>query len=100
VPVPLSSFADPEIRQGWLREKNMTVFSLWHPDHPGFAVDLFVEEPFDFDAVYDRAQRVSLEGVQITVVSRDDLMAMKQAAGRPRDLEDLAALSELTEDGP
>src|SRR3990170_2554577 len=38
-PVPLSAFADPQIRESWLREKNMTVFSLWHPDHPGFAVD-------------------------------------------------------------
>lgn len=100
VPVPLSSFADPEIRATWLREKNMTVFSLWHPDHPGFAVDLFVQEPFDFDEVYSRALRVPLQDVQATVISQEDLVAMKRAAGRARDLEDIAALSELSkEDG-
>lgn len=98
VPVPLSSFADPEVRERWLREKNMTVFSLWHPEHPGFAVDLFVQEPFDFDAVYQRALRVPLQGVEATVLSRDDLMAMKRAAGRARDLEDIAALSDLPEE--
>lgn len=98
-PVPLSSFADPQIRETWLREKNMKVFSLWHPDHPGFAVDLFLEEPFNFEAVYRRALRVPLQTVQATVVSRDDLVAMKQAAGRARDLDDIAALSELPEDG-
>ncbi len=100
VPVPLSSFADPQIREIWLREKNMTVFSLWHPDHLGFAVDLFVQEPFDFDAVYSRALRVPLPGIHATVGSREDLVAMKRAAGRARDLDDIAALSELSEEEP
>lgn len=98
VPVPLSSFAHPEIRETWLRDKNMTVFSLWHPDYPGFAVDLFVQEPFDFDTVHRRALRVSLADVDVTVVSREDLVAMKRAAGRARDLDDIAALSELSEE--
>lgn len=98
-PVPLKSFADPQTREVWLREKNMTVFSLWHQNHPGFAVDLFVQEPFDFDAVYLRALRVPLPGTQATVVSRADLVEMKRATGRIRDLEDIEALSELSEEG-
>jgi predicted nucleotidyltransferase len=97
-PVPLSSFADPETRNVWFREKNMTVFSLWHPDNPGFAVDLFIQEPFDFEAVYRRALRVPLQGVQTTVVSREDLVEMKRATGRARDLDDIEALSGLSED--
>jgi hypothetical protein len=99
IPVTLGSFADPRNRESWLREKNMTVFSLWHADHPGFAVDLFVKEPFDFDAVYRRALRVPLPGAQATVVSRDDLVQMKRAAGRAADLEDVAALLGLSEEG-
>lgn len=97
VPVPLRSFADPQIRESWRQEKNMTVFSLWHPEHPGFALDLFVQEPFDFDAVYSRALRVPLQGLEAAVISRDDLVDMKRAAGRARDLEDIAALQELSE---
>lgn len=97
-PVPLSSFAEPQIRETWSREKNMTVFSLWHPGHPGFAVDLFIQEPFDFEAAYRRALRVPLEGLQTTVVSREDLVAMKRTAGRSSDLADIAALSELPEE--
>src|SRR3954469_23893782 len=34
-PAPLRSFADPGTREAWTRQKNMTVFSLWHPDFPG-----------------------------------------------------------------
>ena len=77
----------------------MTVFSLWHADHLGFAVDLFVQEPFDFEAVHSRALRVILQdGVQDSVVSREDLLAMKRAAGRARDLDDIAALSALQDE--
>jgi hypothetical protein len=98
-PVPLGAFADPPTREAWVREKNMTVFSLWHPEHPGFAVDLFVQEPFDFEAVYGRALRVPLPGTEATVVSRNDLIEMKRSAGRPRDLDDVSALTGLGEDG-
>jgi hypothetical protein len=96
VPVPLKAFADPQIRETWRQEKNMTVFSLGHPHHPGFALDLFVQEPFDFDAAYGRAVRVSLQDVRATVVALEDLVAMKRAAGRTRDLEDVEALLELS----
>jgi hypothetical protein len=98
VPVPLRSFADPQTRETWRREKNMTVFSLWHSDQPGFALDLFVQEPFDFDAVYRRALRVPLHEVEAAVVSREDLVAMKRAAGRTRDIEDIEALLDLSEE--
>ena len=100
VPVPLRSFADPQNRETWLHEKNMTVFSLWHPEHPGFALDLFVQEPFDFEAVYSRALRVPLQNLHATVISRDDLVEMKRATGRAKDLEDVAALLDLSEDEP
>lgn len=78
----------------------MTVFSLWHPEHPGFALDLFVQEPFDFETIYSRALRVPLQNLHAKVISRDDLVDMKRAAGRARDLEDVAALLELSEDEP
>lgn len=96
----LEAFAGLGFRPQAPVQENMTVFSLWHQDHPGFAVDLFVHEPFDFDAVYERALRVPLPGTQATVVSREDLMAMKRLTGRARDLEDIAALSELSEAEP
>jgi predicted nucleotidyltransferase len=96
-PVPLQAFSDPGTREAWARERNMTVFSLWHPDRPGFAVDLFIQEPFDFQTVYRRALRVPLKGLEATVISREDLMSMKKETGRAQDLEDIAALSELAE---
>src|SRR5690606_13013917 len=41
-----------------------------------------------FDRLLTRAIRVSVLGVEIPIVGLDDLIAMKQATGRPKDLAD------------
>jgi len=97
-PVPLNQFADPDIRSAWVRDKGLTVFSLWSPDMPGFEVDLFVEEPFDFEKVYSRAIKVGLDACETSVIAIDDLIELKKKSGRPRDLEDIAALEAIRED--
>ena len=95
VPVPLDALADPVTRKSWIREKNMVVFSLWHPDKSGFQIDLFAEEPFDFAEVYARALRVPLDQTEAIVISAQDLIALKRQAGRPQDLADIEALRRL-----
>ncbi len=94
-PVPLRSFEDPAERSRWVREKGLVVFSLWSRDFPGFSLDLFAEEPFDFEAVYERALRVPLDTTEATVVALADLVHLKRKAGRPLDLEDVRALLAL-----
>lgn len=96
-PVPAEAFADSELRQQWIREKGLAVFSLWSPAHPTLEVDIFVAEPFDFDAVYSRALRVPLEKAEVIVIALGDLIALKRQVGRPRDLEDVTALESLRE---
>ena len=94
-PVPSEAFAEREVRGEWIREKGLAVFSLWSPGHPTLEVDVFVSEPFDFDAVYARAVRVPLERSEVTVIALQDLIALKRQVGRPRDQEDVAALESL-----
>ncbi len=94
-PVPADQFADPEVRATWIREKGLTVFSLWGPDYPGTDVDLFAEEPIPFEDLSGRAQIADLSGRPTPIASIPDLIAMKRKAGRPTDLEDIAALEEI-----
>lgn len=98
-PVPAAELADAEVRRRWIVEKNLQVFSLWSDEIKGLEVDLFVEEPFDFAAAYDRAPRVQLATTHATVVPLDQLLAMKERAGRPRDVEDLRALRAIARSG-
>ena len=95
-PVPFEEFADPQMRRRWREEKGMMVFSLSSPEHPLTELDLFLEAPFDFDAAYARAvaQEADASG-RITFVGREDLLALKRAAGRPQDLLDVQALESL-----
>ena len=97
-PVPASMFADVEARRNWVEDKGMTVFGLWSDRFPGLEVDLFASEPLDFDAAYARAVRVQLSTTFATVVGLEDLVALKQAAGRPVDLADIDALRALAEE--
>jgi hypothetical protein len=96
-PVSLHAFADEAERRRWIDEKNLQVFSLWHSKMPGFEIDLFVEPPLPFDDLYSRAMAVDLGKTTVSVASIDDLIAMKRAAGRPRDMEDIEALLRLKE---
>jgi predicted nucleotidyltransferase len=91
-PVSLRSFADPETRRSWIETKNLQVFSLWHQELPGFEIDLFVEEPFEFEGAWERRVDVPLKGTTAPVVCLEDLIILKRAAGRAIDLEDIAFL--------
>ncbi|MCU1348288.1 MAG: hypothetical protein JWO56_1318 [Acidobacteria bacterium] len=94
-PVPLRAFADADERRRWVEEKNLTVFSLWHSKMPGFEIDIFVESPIPFDDAYGRASWARLGESSVPVAAIDDLVAMKLAADRPRDREDIEALLAL-----
>ncbi len=97
-PVAADSFADEATRRRWADEKGLTVFSMWSPAHPALEVDIFVAEPLPFEVAYARAIRVPLERTEATLVSLDDLIALKRLAGRPMDLQDIAGLEALRRD--
>ena len=96
-PVSAEDFAERQVREQWILDKGLSVFTLWSPAHPTLELALFVSEPFDFDAVYARALRVPLEKTEVTVIALEDLIALKRGVGRPRDLEDIAALKSLAD---
>lgn len=93
VPVTPEAFADPALRETWIHDKNMLVFQLWSDRHLETAIDIFVREPFDFDAEYQAAKRVETEpGCKLPIVTLPTLLRMKREAGRPKDLLDIEAL--------
>jgi len=49
----------------------------------------------DFDRVRERAVQTTLDGIPVRIISLDDLIENKRAAGRPRDVEDCAELERI-----
>ena len=92
LPVTLADFADPAKREDWVQNRKMLVFQLWDPANPERSVDVFAREPLDFRAMLSEAVIKDLDGVAIPVASIRHLIRLKQAAGRPLDLDDIQAL--------
>jgi hypothetical protein len=95
LPVLAESFANDQVRASWTREKGMTVFSLYKRDNPLIGVDLFVNYPLDFSQLLARSVEMDLGGVKVRTCDIDDLIAMKSAVGRPRDLDDIKHLKQI-----
>jgi hypothetical protein len=99
VPVRAEQFADASQRERWRYEKGMQVLNFFSDRHPETSVDLFVYEPFDFATEYEAALAAELcPGLPVRFVSIPTLIQMKEAAGRPRDQDDIQHLRWLLED--
>lgn len=95
VPVDASDFADASIRARWIEQQGMTVFAMWDPGNPMRSVDIFVENPIDFEELWANADTVDLVETSARVASISDLIRLKRIAGRPQDLTDIDALEAI-----
>jgi len=93
LPVTAADLSDPHVRSRLVRERNLQVLRFHSDTYPETPVDVFAGEPFDYADECVRAVVRQLEGVgDVSVVSLQTLIAMKEAAGRPQDLADAARL--------
>lgn len=99
VPITAEQFADPNMRQKWIEEKGMQVLNFFSDQHRETMLDVFVYEPFEFDAEYSNAMLGELyPGLSARFVSILTLIRMKERANRPRDLDDIQHLRWILED--
>lgn len=100
VPLTAEQFADRALREQWIKYKGMQVLNLYSDFHRETTVDMFVTEPFDFSEEYEKALQGELTpGMIVRFVSIRTLIAMKEAANRPRDQDDVQHLRWILEDG-
>ena len=98
-PVTAKQFSDPAQRQQWISDKNMMVLNFQSDQHRETPVDVFVIEPFDFDAEYKISREQQLmPGLFVRFVSIPTLIAMKKVANRHRDVDDIQHLRWLAEE--
>ena len=61
------------------------------------SLDMLLVTP-EIRPIWDSRVQANWEGGKLSVVSRDDLIALKKLSGRPQDLADISALMEDADD--
>ena len=65
---------------------------------PPVRVDILMGIPgVQFDEAWERRVEVQFDDVSVTIISREDLIRAKRAAGRPQDLLDAASLEQAAD---
>ena len=54
-----------------------------------------MENPIDFDLLYERSQIVRLATTNVRIASIEDLIQLKRLANRPEDQRDIEALQAI-----
>ncbi len=94
IPESLDRISDVENVRRWMDEKGMRALTFRSADGV-MEIDFLVQESHRFDQLLQRAELITVDGVQYAVASIDDLIAMKREAGRPQDLVDIAELEAI-----
>lgn len=97
LPVELGALADIAQLAQWHRERNLDAFALKAPGTAGITLDVLLYPPVDFAGMRERAVTFHAGEVAVLVACIDDLIALKQAVGRPIDLTDIEHLKRLQE---
>jgi hypothetical protein len=95
VPVNPRDFAERSVRESWIRDRGMQVFSMFDPANPMRVVDLFVSHPMPFEELWSRSVTFDLRDTTVRVASIPDLIHLKRLAGRALDREDIRHLEAI-----
>jgi hypothetical protein len=95
VPVEATDFLNPAKRREWQESKSMVMFTWIHPARPYEEIDIFLENPIDFESAYAKRKDLRIEDFTIPLASVPDLITMKQISGREQDRSDIEALRQI-----
>ena len=95
LPVDPREFAVASVRETWIRDRGMQVFSMFDPSNPMRVVDLFASHPLPFPELWSRSQEVVLPTTTVRIASIPDLIRLKRMAGRPQDDADIEQLEAI-----
>jgi len=94
VPVDPADFANKQIREKWVKQKNMIVFSYIDLKNPYVLIDIVISSPLKFENI---AKNITIltaydNKIKVPVISINDLIRMKKQAKRFQDISDIEML--------
>lgn len=95
VPVKLEDLANPTQRKMWKKQKGALVLTLDNKKSQFERIDIFLDDPINFDEAYKKRKTVKIGVVSISLISLEDLIHLKEKADRPIDRADMDILKRL-----
>lgn len=89
--LPIDSDNLFRFRDEYIQNRNMIAWNFYHPKNPTHQIDIII----NYDLKKAKTKTITTSSGKIRILSRQDLIAMKKASGRPQDLEDVKALESL-----
>jgi predicted nucleotidyltransferase len=97
VPVPILDLADGAKRREWIEQKNMKAFNLVNEEWALSEIDLLIDSPVDYEKARRNAVTLTIDGVDLPLVSIEDLITMKRGTGREQDEADIRYLEKVND---
>lgn len=97
LPVDPRTLTDPGERDRLRQEKHLVALTFQGTagDRPYREVDVLLDNPIDFNEMYEKRERLTTGDITIDVVSLDHLIEIKSGQGREQDLADAEALKKI-----
>jgi hypothetical protein len=95
LPVPLQFLQNLDVLRRWHAERHLAAFALRTPELAGVTMDILLFPPVEFFTMLPNALVLDVAGVAVRIASIDDLIALKQAVGRPIDIADIEHLRRI-----
>jgi len=94
-PVRVKELGDAEKLKELVNKKGLKAFTFVSADKPLLDIDIIIQESMDFEKYYKRKNVVNVWDISLPVCHIDDLIEMKKAISRDKDLLDIKALLKL-----
>jgi predicted nucleotidyltransferase len=97
-PIPLEAVLDPALRRSWIEDKHAVMMTFQDPAPPHQQLDIFLDNPIDFESAYAQRQELKAADMTVPLVSLDHLIELKSKADRLQDQADIAMLKKAQDD--
>ncbi|MGD9788266.1 MAG: nucleotidyl transferase AbiEii/AbiGii toxin family protein [Sulfuricellaceae bacterium] len=95
LPIALDELGDAGKRASWVKERHMVAFPLRSPENSAPTVDVLIGADLPFDEAYGRRLVREVGGIPVSLAAVEDMIALKEQAGRAQDLADIEHLKRL-----
>ena len=94
-PVHIKELGNSKKLKEFIDKKGLKAFTFVSNKKPLLDIDIIVQESIDFSDYYKRKNIVKVWDIELPVCHIDDLIEMKKAVSRDKDLLDIEALLKL-----